>query len=92
MLSYTGFDMTGRKPMSDLQVIADRVESTAKPTYTSRLQAAVGHRHLSRDVHVGPGLHRGYAHVRVPTRFVVLDGFGALEPVTVPADEARIRG
>jgi two-component system, OmpR family, sensor kinase len=31
------------------------------------------------------------AHVRVPTRFVLLDGFGALEPVTVPADEARIR-
>lgn len=31
------------------------------------------------------------AHVRVPTRFVMLDGFGTLEPVTVPADEARIR-
>jgi two-component system OmpR family sensor kinase len=31
------------------------------------------------------------AHVRVPTRFVLLDGFGPLEPVTVPADEQRIR-
>jgi two-component system OmpR family sensor kinase len=31
------------------------------------------------------------AHVRVPTRFVLLDGFGALEPVTVLADEPRIR-
>ncbi|MEN3306418.1 MAG: two-component system, OmpR family, sensor kinase [Micromonosporaceae bacterium] len=31
------------------------------------------------------------AHVRVPTRFVLLDGFGSLEPVTVLADEPRIR-
>ncbi|HKT00685.1 MAG TPA: HAMP domain-containing sensor histidine kinase [Rugosimonospora sp.] len=31
------------------------------------------------------------AHVRVPTRFVLLDGIGPLEPVTVLADEARIR-
>jgi two-component system OmpR family sensor kinase len=31
------------------------------------------------------------AHVRVPTRFVLLDGFGSLEPVTVLADGPRIR-
>jgi two-component system OmpR family sensor kinase len=33
------------------------------------------------------------AHVRVPTRFVLLDGFGSagFEPVTVLADDARIR-
>jgi two-component system OmpR family sensor kinase len=31
------------------------------------------------------------AHARVPRRFVLLDGFGALAPITVPADEARIR-
>ncbi len=31
------------------------------------------------------------AHVRVPTRFVLLDGYDTLEPVTVLGDEARIR-
>lgn len=31
------------------------------------------------------------AHVRVPTRFVLLDGYGVFEPVTVLGDEARLR-
>lgn len=31
------------------------------------------------------------AHVRVPARFVMLDGFGSLEPVTLQGDEPRIR-
>jgi hypothetical protein len=35
MPSYTGFDVTRRKPMSDLQAIADRVEIEALPRYRS---------------------------------------------------------